>query len=1387
MDRRDELEQQIWEFVYDLLPEDEAATVRRRIAAEPDAARLHDDVRRQAALLAQAARLELPPIPLQRPAAKDSAFAADEAPRPASIVAKGAAGSARRWANWAVGLAASALLCYLGVAGYQTGWLRREVAGRSPEDLLASQPVRAIVIGPQQLQPTLTNFVTVQTRNAAGAPVAAKVDYRWYDDDGTSVDSGQCQTYAGGFAQLAIAKPLRSQRVHLEVGPQTALKNVTLRCSIPVAASELTTYLTTDKTIYRPGQQVRYRTVTLDRADLQVHREVPVTLRIVNVDGREVAGLGGEVLTKKGVGFGEFELPRFQPPGTLTLIAASPRGDFPEVRREFKVRPYQTPTLRQTLDFVRDSYGPGDAVEADLRVELADGKPAANVPLAVTVEAGDRKLLNLHTTTNDQGAYRVRFNLPADSDPSGAVLNVVAGKEVQDQISERIPVHQGRVMVEFFPESGDLVPDVFNRVYFFAHDALDQPVHIRGRVVDREGRQVAEVQTIRDGRGVFGLRPARDERYRLLVEQPSDVKEQPELPRADEKQFVAIDAGPGVFGAGLPLKVGLRTQQDRTVTVVAVCRGLVVGQELVLPSMFRDDSHFGAAEILMPVAEAAEGVIRLTAYDYSAQPPTPVAERLVYRRPARRLAIQSAPPKPGYAPGDSVSLAVSVRDERGRPQSAVLGASVVDETALSLVRDRSASLTTHFWLMGHLDDVRSLEDANFYLSEGSEAEQALDLLLGTQGWRRFTTVPAEQLAQTLTADRLGQERFADQLPAAAVAEPTAPTVLADNFAEASHLVSSGLASLQSAYAQTVQRAGRVLIVGSSLLVIVLALLAAMRHLPVTTVWVPALGSSAICLVLGCVWLVASGQPARGPAMVALEDSVAGRKVAQAGVEAAPTSMPEPVATPDSAEVEGKELAEGRSLAENLKRKDGKKAGEALQAGRELKFGYGAAVPTDDLAPAKLAEKAKKVQVTDADKYEMQLEQRQTLSSEAPSRPQALKRRSAQDKYDVPPQDAMGQLGIVGKPENASGVPSRELGRVQGAVAGPAAGQAVKPQKPRTELRTAPAPAAAAPPLAGDVPMAAPAPAQAMPATEIPAASQPSVAAEGAYPASPKRGAAPEKALEKAGQPGDDAAAQQAAGMMPGFAAQGAPGAPPGMGLGGGSGMPGGYVTPQAAGGRQGQVQLRMRGQADAAAPGPGAEEVAQPAQDELSPGQQAFGTARMAEVAPERRAEVGGAASTGQPASRPEPSGSAAIRSKRGVLTPKPTPAAAEEQAVEQERVQLADHPVQPPAAPLAVQAVPPASQSLTASLERSQVRWYREYARRSRAAAATDSLAPHVETLLWEPLLETDAQGHAALQFNLPDAATTYRVLVDGHAAGRIGSCLGRIVVQPNAAAPSK
>ena len=570
MDRREELEQQIWEFVYDLLPDDEAEALRRRIAAEADAARLHDEVRGKAALSAQAAKLDVPPMPLVRPAA------AVRVP-------------ARRWINWAVALAASLLLCYLGFGSLRTRSLERTLTGRSPDVALAEQPVRALLFGPQQLQPTLVNYFAVQTQTAAGVPRAAAVKYSVIGDDGSLLTSGQCQSDASGFAQFNFRtstpsedlKPRRFDNVQLELEPQTALTNLTVRRTLSFAPPELTTYLTADKTVYRPGERVRCRSVTLDCADLEVVREVPVEFRILDAAGQELNGARQQVDTQHGVGWADFELPRFQPGGKHTLVASCPTGAFPEARREFQVRPYATPTLRQKLDFARDSYNLGDEVEADLDVELADGGAARNVPLAVIAEAGGQTFFNLHTTTDDQGSHRIRFRLPEEMDPGEAVLSVTAGKEVGDRISEAIPIRQGTVSVEFFPESGELVHGVTNRVYFFAHDALDKPVHIQGHVIDGASREVLAVQTIRDGRGVFELKPVRGQSYRLELDPAPGAVDRPELPPVSDRQFLALNAAPGVFAAGEPVKVRLLTNTVRPVAVSAVCRGVVVGQEFV--------------------------------------------------------------------------------------------------------------------------------------------------------------------------------------------------------------------------------------------------------------------------------------------------------------------------------------------------------------------------------------------------------------------------------------------------------------------------------------------------------------------------------------------------------------------------------------------------------------------------------------------------------------------------------------------------------------------------------------------------------------------------------------------------------------------------------------
>ena len=65
-------------------------------------------------------------------------------------------------------------------------------------------------------------------------------------------------------------------------------------------------------------------------------------------------------------------------------------------------------------------------------------------------------------------------------------------------------------------------------------------------------------------------------------------------------------------------------------------------------------------------------------------------------------------------------------------------AAVVNQSVLKMADDKTVrTMPTHFLLGGEIKNPEELEHADFLLTDHPKAEQALDLLLGTQGWRRF--------------------------------------------------------------------------------------------------------------------------------------------------------------------------------------------------------------------------------------------------------------------------------------------------------------------------------------------------------------------------------------------------------------------------------------------------------------------------------------------------------------------------------------------------------------------------------------------------------------------------------------------------------------------------
>ena len=64
-----------------------------------------------------------------------------------------------------------------------------------------------------------------------------------------------------------------------------------------------------------------------------------------------------------------WNIPDNLPGGEYTVRVSHPSTGHPPAERKFDIRAYRAPRLNSQIAFLRDGYGPGDAVSANLHVE----------------------------------------------------------------------------------------------------------------------------------------------------------------------------------------------------------------------------------------------------------------------------------------------------------------------------------------------------------------------------------------------------------------------------------------------------------------------------------------------------------------------------------------------------------------------------------------------------------------------------------------------------------------------------------------------------------------------------------------------------------------------------------------------------------------------------------------------------------------------------------------------------------------------------------------------------------------------------------------------------------------------------------------------------------
>ena len=778
--------QLLLELHYGLLDDEQAAELRSRIASDSEVAMAWAQTLRLAGKMASAAKIESEETDLNLQVNKlvldDKASVKSSKPSDSAVSRNGATESvasslrlpptqplreqiaqkaeAKITGRWLavslglLGLAASVAITVVGVRYIQV----------APSRPVAQMQLQATA-APGFRAASPNEFEIVAKRiERPGAPsmpvIPAMMSFSVLMGDSV-LFSGQAEADQNGSTNITIPSALAIPNgAKLKISAEPKSDEVSASTlEIPLEPTRCLTYLTVDRPVYRPGEIVYFRSLTLNRRSLAAHVDVPVRFELIDPSGAAVPGESLEGVTDRGVGCGAFRIAKTAPGGKYTLVAKSLDGFFPEERHEFDVRAYRVPQLKKELEFDRRSYGPGDTVSASFTAVHAEGGSADGAKVKVVAKVDDETVFQRRMTTNADGSVAIEFAIPDHVSIGDGQLSVTvdAGSVVETK-SKAIPIQVGKIAVDFYPEGGYLVSGLNNRVYFVARNMLGEPIDIRGEIMSRSGEVVATVETVRDGMGKFQFQPDPRQRYYLKVTHPIDVHNSPKLPIAVD-DFPVIDTGKGVFGQQDPIDLVVRSKKKRAALVRAVCRGQLVGQRQVT-------LRGGDNQISIPLRQDASGVIRVTVLDTSDQVARPLVERLVFRRTHNNLNVRvvETGKQLERSPGQPVRLTLQVTGDKNQPLPAVLGVSVVDDASLSLQENESPSLRSHFLLTSEVEKPEDLEHANFYLSDDAQASESLDLLLGTQGWRRFVSgAPVqdqvdfrEQLVRLLELD--GQSR-----------------------------------------------------------------------------------------------------------------------------------------------------------------------------------------------------------------------------------------------------------------------------------------------------------------------------------------------------------------------------------------------------------------------------------------------------------------------------------------------------------------------------------------------------------------------------------------------------------------------------------------------------
>ncbi|MBL7917504.1 MAG: hypothetical protein JNM96_03845, partial [Bacteroidia bacterium] len=220
-------------------------------------------------------------------------------------------------------------------------------------------------------------------------------------------------------------------------------------------------YLQLDKPFYEPGDDIWFSAYIRDGKSLKASDKSDIVyVELINPKGSVERKIN--IISKNGKAQGDFFIDKEAVGGLYKIKAYTNwmKNDGEDVAfvKDIQVQEVILPNLKMKLDFERKAFGAGDEVIAKVVLNTNENKALANHPIKCVANLNGEKLIDIASTTDEEGIQYIKFNLPKDLKTNDGLLNVMIDYNGStESISRSIPIILNKIQFTLFPEGGDIV------------------------------------------------------------------------------------------------------------------------------------------------------------------------------------------------------------------------------------------------------------------------------------------------------------------------------------------------------------------------------------------------------------------------------------------------------------------------------------------------------------------------------------------------------------------------------------------------------------------------------------------------------------------------------------------------------------------------------------------------------------------------------------------------------------------------------------------------------------------------------------------------------------------------------------------------------------------